>query len=88
VVELPIPVNLKNGKGKTKFNAGPLFVLIGSGVGRTAEIIGSEVWGPLGANAASCQAIVANSLPASLSSPDPACRGGSQIGMSGLAIPE
>jgi hypothetical protein len=87
VVEVPVPVDLKNGKGKTKLNAASLFGLIGPGVGRSLEIIGAEVWGPLGGQAGSCQAIVANSLPASLTSPDPACRGGSQIGMSGLAIP-
>jgi hypothetical protein len=86
IVEVPVPVDLKGGKGKTKLSAAPLLVLIGPGIGRSIEIVGTEVWGPLGSNAASCQAIVASSLPASITSPDPACRGGSQIGISGLSI--
>ena len=86
VVEVPIPVDLAKGKGKTKLNASALFGLIPQGAGRTLEIIGAEVWGPLGAsNAANCQATVVNGFfPGS---PDPSCRGGNQIGMSGIAIP-
>lgn len=86
-VELPVPVDLKKGKGKTKLDAGPLLGLILPGIGRTLEVIGVEVWGPLGGQAAACQAVVGGSPPASLTTPDAACRGGSQIGMSGLAIP-
>lgn len=90
-VEVPVPVVLGKGKGKTKFNASPLFILIPDGVGRTLEIVGSEVWGPLGANTASCQAVVDSAIPAGfvipMGPPDPSCRGGSQVGMSGLAIP-
>jgi hypothetical protein len=90
-VEVPVPVVLNKGKGKTKLSAASLFALIPGGVGRTLEIIGSEVWGPLGANAAACQAVLDSPIPASLiptmSPPDPSCRGGSQIGMSGLDIP-
>jgi hypothetical protein len=88
IVEVPVPVDLKAGKGKTKLNAGPLFALLPPGSGRTAEIIGTEVWGPLTvAKAAACTALVGSALPASLTSPDPTCRGTQQIGMSGLAIP-
>jgi hypothetical protein len=86
IVEVPVPVDLKAGKGKTKLSAAPLLVLIGDGIGRSIEIVGSEVWGPLGSNAAGCQAIVASSLPASITSPDPTCRGGTQIGISGLSV--
>ncbi len=88
IVEVPVPVDLKAGKGKTKLDAGPLFALLPAGTGRTAEIIGTEVWGPLTvAKAPGCTAIVGSALPASLTSPDPTCRGTGQIGMSGLAIP-
>ncbi len=88
-VELPVPVDLKKGKGKTKLDAGPLLDLLDilPTLGRTAEVAGVEVWGPLGATAAACQAVVGNSPPVSLVTPDAACRGGSQIGMSGIAIP-
>lgn len=90
-VEVPVPVVLNKGKGKVKLSAAPLFALIPGGIGRTLEIIGTEVWGPLGANAAACEAVVEQAIPASLippmSPPDPSCRGGSQIGMSGLDIP-
>lgn len=86
-IELPVPVDLKAGKGKTKLSAAPLFALITPPAGRTVEIRGSEVWGPLGApNAAACQAVVANSLPVGLPL-GATCRGGTQIGMSGLSIP-
>ncbi len=88
IVEVPVPVNLKGGKGGNKLSASDLFALLPGGAGRTLEIIGTEVWGPLtAAKAPGCTAIVGSALPASLSSPDPACRGTGQIGMSGLAIP-
>ena len=88
IVEVPVPVDLKAGKGGTKLSAKDLFALLPPGAGRTVEIIGAEVWGPLGAgNAAACTAIVGGPIPASLTSPDPTCRGGLQIGMTGLAIP-
>lgn len=90
-VELPIPMDLKAGKGKAKRSAAALFAFIPSGLGRSLEIIGTEVWGPLGASSTSCQAIISQSLPVSLvpvGNPDPTdCRGGTQFGMSGLAIP-
>lgn len=90
-VEVPVPVVLNKGKGKVKLNVASLFNLIPGGIGRTLEIIGSEVWGPLGANAAACEAVVEQAIPASLiipmAPPDPSCRGGVQIGMSGLDIP-
>jgi hypothetical protein len=86
VVEVPVPVDLKAGKGKTKLSAASLFGLIPAGVGRTVEVTGVEVWGPLGAgNAGNCQAELDQGF--SLTGNDPACRGGTQIGMSGIAIP-
>ena len=88
VVEVPLPVDLKAGKGKTKLSAAALFALLPPGAGRTAEIIGTEVWGPLTvAKAPGCTALVGSAIPASLTSPDPTCRGTQQIGMSGLALP-
>jgi hypothetical protein len=91
-VELPVALDLKAGKGKAKKSAAALFAFIPAGIGRELEIIGSEVWGPLGAgNAASCQAVLDGAIPVSLvpvGDPDPtACRGGTQFGMSGLVIP-
>ena len=91
-VDVPVPVVLSKGKGKAKLSAAPLFILIPDGTGRTIEIVGTEVWGPLGANTASCQAVMDSPIPATfvipMGSPDPSCSGGSQVGMSGLAIPE
>lgn len=90
-VELPIPMDIKAGKGKMKRSAASLFNLIPAGIGRSLEIVGTEVWGPLGANAAACQAVLGQPIPVSLvavGDPDPtACRGGVHFGMSGLAIP-
>jgi hypothetical protein len=88
VIELPVPVDLKAGKGKTKLNASSFFALIPPGTGRGVEITGSEVWGPLSAaKAPACEAIVSSSLPVSLGANDPTCRGGDHIGMSGMYIP-
>jgi hypothetical protein len=90
-IEVPIPVNLKAGKGKNKFSVTSLLGLLPVGFGRSAEIVGAEVWGPLAGNAGSCEAIVDNALPVNFGEePDvTACRpAGSQIGISGLSIPE
>lgn len=91
-VELPVVLDLKAGKGKAKKSAAALFAFIPPGIGRSLEIIGTEVWGPLGGpTATTCQAIVSNALPVSVvpvGGPDPTdCRGGVNFGMSGLAIP-
>lgn len=86
IVELPIAVDLKGGKGKTKYSAAPLFGFLGAGNGRTVEIQGVEVWGPLGGGAAACQAILSAPIPV-IFPPDPSCRSGNEIGMSGLAVP-
>ncbi len=87
IIELPVPIDLKSGKGKTKYSASALFGFIPLGAGRTVEITGVEVWGPLGmGNEAACLATLSNPIPV-LFPPDPACRGGSEIGMSGMAIP-
>src|SRR5262249_15221599 len=67
VDEVPVPVDLQAGKGKTKLSAAPVFGLISASRGRTIEITGSEVRGPLGAgNAAACTAIISSSLPVGL----------------------
>jgi hypothetical protein len=86
-IDLPVAVDLKAGKGKAKLSASSLFALIPPGQARTVEIIGSEVWGPLGAGGvAACQAILDGPIPVTFP-PDMSCRGGTQIGISGLYIP-
>jgi hypothetical protein len=92
VIEVPVPVNLKKGKGKTTLVLGNLFGLLGTS-GRSFEVRGVEVWGPLGAAAAGdCQAIVAAPIPVGIPNGlNPGvCRdadGGVRIGISGLSIP-
>jgi hypothetical protein len=87
-VEVPIPVDVKAGKGKTKLNAQPLFALIPAGAGRTVEIQGTQIWGPLGAsNASACQSTIDSSLPVIFPGDTTTCRGGTNFGMSGLFIP-
>lgn len=86
VVEFPIPVDLKNGKGKTKYNVSSLFAFLTPPNGRTVEIRGLEVWGPMGAGAAACDALVSGPLPV-IFPPDMTCRSGDHIGISGLAVP-
>jgi hypothetical protein len=90
-IEVPVPVNLSGGKGKNKFSVANLLVLLPAGFGRSAEIVGAEVWGPLGpANLMDCEAIVSNALPVNFGEDPPvtACRGGTKLGISGLSIPE
>lgn len=89
-IEVPVPVNLKAGKGKNKLNVGALLSNLSPGYGRSVEIIGAEVWGPLGANETDCEAIVSNPLPVNFGEDPPVddCRGGNHIGISGLSIPE
>jgi len=87
-VQVPIPVDLKSGKGKTKLNASPLFALVPAGAGRTLEIQGAQVWGPLGvSNASLCASIVGGSLPVVFPGDTTTCQGGTNFGMSGLFIP-
>ncbi|MCC6765984.1 MAG: hypothetical protein IT293_15100 [Deltaproteobacteria bacterium] len=89
-VEVPVPVDLKGGKGKTKMSLAGLLTLLPPGFGRSIEITGAEVWGQLGGapEAGTCMTVVNNTVPATIGFGDPSCRGlGSQIGMSGLAIP-
>jgi hypothetical protein len=87
VIEVPVPVDLTGGKGKTKLNLAGVLGLLGSGLGRGLEITGAEVWGPLGPPAPTCLVIVGNSPHASLLGGDPSCRGGLQIGIAGLSLP-
>lgn len=86
--EVPIPVDLKAGKGKTKLSAAPLFGFLTPPLGRTIEIQGTQVWGPLGAaNASACQATVDSSLPVILPPDTTTCRGGTNFAMSGIFVP-
>ena len=89
LVEVPIPVELKAGKGKVKLSVASLLSLVPGGAARTVEITGAEVWGPLGAGtpASDCQAVVASALPVGTPLLPGVCRGGDQIGISGLYIP-
>jgi hypothetical protein len=89
VVELPVVVSMKAGKGKRKMSASAFFAFIPPGAGRSVEIVGAEVWGPLGGapEAAACQAVIDGPIPV-LFPPDPSCRGGDKIGISGMYIPE
>jgi hypothetical protein len=88
-VEVPVPVDLKTGKGKTKLDLGPVLAFIPGGFGRSVEIVGAEVWGPVGAQAAACEMVLEPNPPAEFGSDPPSttCRGGTQIGVSGLSIP-
>ena len=87
VIEVPVMVDLKSGKGKTKMDVSSLLVFVTGSVPRTIEIVGSEVWGPLGGgNVAACQATIDQSIPV-IFPPDPSCRGGTKIGISGLYVP-
>lgn len=87
VIEVPVPIDLTAGKGKTKLNLGGLLNLLPGGLSRSIEVTGAEVWGPLGLPTTNCLAVVGASTPASLMANDPACRGGTQIGLSGISIP-
>ena len=89
VIEVPIPVDLKDGKGKTKMSVAGLLSALGSGFGRGIEIRGAEVWGPLGTAAGepgACLIVVGASIPVGLPL-GATCRGGTQFGMSGVSIP-
>lgn len=84
--ELPVPIDLKKGNGTTKLNGSASFSMIPPGIGRSAEINGVEVWGPLGAaNVAACNAVLASVV--SLVPNDPSCRGGTKIGVAGVNFP-
>ena len=86
--ELPIPIDVKNGNGGTTLALPALTSLIPPGTGRSIEITGAEIWGPLGAaNAASCVAIVGATPPVGYVLNDPACRGGTKIGVAGVNLP-
>ncbi len=89
LVEVPVPVDLKAGKGKTKLSVASLLGLLAPNVGRSIEIRGAEVWGPIGAGlpAADCTAVVSNALPVGLPLAPGLCRGGTQIGISGISVP-
>jgi hypothetical protein len=85
-IEAPIAMSVKNGGGKGAVSLAGLLGLLPPGVGRSIEVTGAEVWGPLGpANVAACQAEVAvGYVIGALSS---TCRGGTRIGVGGINIP-
>lgn len=84
--ESALPVELKKGSGTGKVSLASLFSAIPAGVGRSVEVNGVEIWGPLGAsNVAACTAVVTAGF--SVVPNDPACRGGTKIGVGGMNIP-
>ena len=89
LIEVPVPVDLIDGKGKTKLSVAGLLGLLVPQNGRGIEIRGAEVWGPLGTAAgepAACMGVVGAAIPAGLPL-GAVCRGGTQFGISGLSIP-
>lgn len=83
-IEAPIVMDLKNGGGKGAVSLGGLIGLIPPGVTRAVEVVGGEVWGPVGpANAAACQADVT----AGYAAPPSACKQGTKIGVAGIYVP-
>jgi hypothetical protein len=87
LVEVPVPVDLNGGKGKTKLSVAGLLGLMDSAAGRSIEIRGAEVWGPLGLGAPACLTVVGAAIPAGLPLPPTVCRDGTQFGISGVSIP-
>jgi hypothetical protein len=84
VVEVPVAMSMKNGGGKGAVALGSLVSMIPPGTGRSLEVTGGEVWGPLGgANVAACQAELATGF-ALLSS---LCKGGTKVGVAGVDVP-
>jgi len=84
--ETVLPVGLKNGNGASKADLSSLFGMIPGGVGRSVEVTGGEVWGPISSGqAAACDTVVSTGF--TLTPGDPACRDGSQIGVAGINIP-
>ncbi|MEB2283785.1 MAG: hypothetical protein B6D46_16080 [Polyangiaceae bacterium UTPRO1] len=85
-VDLHLPMVVVKGKGKIKVSLAAMLALIGPGYGRSIEVSGVEVWALDNVNVPACQAVVANT-PAITFPPDTTCRGGTQIGISGIWIP-
>jgi hypothetical protein len=85
-VEKAIPMSMKNGGGKGAVSLASLLSLLPPGIGRSVEVTGGEVWGPLGApNAAPCQAELTAGY--ALGAGSSACRAGDRVGVAGIAIP-
>ncbi|MBX3027962.1 hypothetical protein KF840_23965 [bacterium] len=83
-VEIPVVLTMKKGGGKGAVSLGGLTSNIPMGVGRSLEVTGGELWGPLGAgNVPACTADVTAGF-AILSS---ACKGGTRVGVAGIAVP-
>ncbi|MBI5504459.1 MAG: hypothetical protein HY899_06635 [Deltaproteobacteria bacterium] len=85
--EVAIPADLNSGTGVGKLSVSALFSTIAPGVGRSIEVTGGEVWGPLGgATLAAYQAVV-NAGYDDLVPGDTACRQEPMIGVSGINVP-
>ena len=83
-VEIPVAMDLKGGTGKGAVSLGTLTSLIPAGTGRSLEVTGGEVWGPLGvANVAACQAELTNGYAIGTS----LCKGGTRVGVAGVNVP-
>lgn len=83
-VEIPVAMSMKNGGGKGAVSLGGLVSLVPAGVGRSLEVTGGEVWGPLGAgNVVACQAelTLGYAIAPSL------CKGGTRVGVAGVSVP-
>lgn len=83
-IEIPIAMDLKNGGGKGAVSLGALVGMIPPATGRSIEVTGGEVWGPLGgANVLACQAELTTGF-ALLTS---LCKGGTKVGVAGVDVP-
>jgi hypothetical protein len=83
-IERAIPMTMSDGKGKAKISLAGMLTLLPPALGRSVEVTGAEVWGPLGgANVAACQA----ELTLGYAAPPSACRGGTKIGVAGINVP-
>lgn len=83
-VESPLAMSMKNGGGKGAVSLGAFTSLIPAGTGRSVEVTGGEVWGPLGvANVAACQAEINTGYTLASS----ACKGGTKVGVAGVNFP-
>jgi hypothetical protein len=83
-VEVAVPMDVKKGTGKGAVSLGGLTSLIPAGVGRSLEVTGGEVWGPLGAaNVTACTAELTTGYALGAST----CKQGVRIGVAGINVP-
>lgn len=85
--EVPIPVDLKGGNGGSKLDLSGLAVLLPPGVMKSLEVVGGEVWGPLGTDTLSdCISTLKTGFHVVGMGPNP-CKGGDKIGVAGIVLP-